>query len=91
VICPDTDTQQAERLAQRLLEAVPGGCASVLPPDWSQTASIGVASYPMHGDNPTAVVNAADEALYQSKREGRNRATVAPIKVAARVVSGRSR
>jgi diguanylate cyclase (GGDEF)-like protein len=91
VICPDTDTHQAERLAQRLLEAVPDGCASVLPADWNQTASIGVASYPMHGENPTAVVNAADEALYQSKREGRNRATVAAMKPAARVVGGRPR
>lgn len=91
VICPDTDTHQAERLAQRLLEAVPRGCAAVLPEGWAQTASIGVASYPMHGENPTAIVNAADEALYQSKQEGRNRATVAPTKAAARVVTGRGR
>jgi diguanylate cyclase (GGDEF)-like protein len=77
VICPDTDVAQAERLAQRLLEAVPGACAAALPADWVQTASIGIATYPVHGENPTAVVNAADEALYRSKDDGRNRTTVA--------------
>lgn len=91
VVCPDTDQYQAESLAQRLLELVSESCAPVLPEGWSQTASIGIASYPMHGENPTAVVNAADEALYQSKHDGRNRATVATLGANARVVAGRSR
>ena len=91
VVCPDTDMYQAENLARRLLESVPVSCAPVLPEDWHQTASIGVASYPMHGENPTAVVNAADAALYQSKNDGRNRATVAQMARNARVVTGRSR
>jgi diguanylate cyclase (GGDEF)-like protein len=37
------------------------------------TISIGVAAFPESGDNPQAVINAADEALYRAKQNGRNR------------------
>jgi diguanylate cyclase (GGDEF)-like protein len=37
------------------------------------TISIGVAVFPESGDNPQAVINAADEALYRAKQNGRNR------------------
>ncbi len=37
------------------------------------TLSIGVAAFPRHADLPHAVIAAADRALYQAKREGRNR------------------
>ena len=39
----------------------------------SVTLSIGVAAFPEAGKSPEAVVAAADEALYQAKRDGRNR------------------
>jgi diguanylate cyclase (GGDEF)-like protein/PAS domain S-box-containing protein len=41
------------------------------------SASIGVASYPEHGDSPEAVLKAADEAVYASKKSGRDRVTLA--------------
>jgi PleD family two-component response regulator len=48
-----------------------------------QTFSAGVAEW--HGtDNPTALVAAADQALYRAKRAGRNRVATAPGHVAAR-------
>jgi two-component system, cell cycle response regulator len=37
------------------------------------TVSIGVASYPQHGESFHALVEAADRALYRAKREGRDR------------------
>jgi diguanylate cyclase (GGDEF)-like protein len=37
------------------------------------TLSIGVAMLPDHGDSGQAVLQAADAALYQAKRAGRNR------------------
>lgn len=41
------------------------------------TASFGIALMPEHGDTPTQLIEAADRALYQSKKDGRNRITVA--------------
>jgi diguanylate cyclase (GGDEF)-like protein len=38
------------------------------------TLSIGVASFPEDADNAEALISVADEALYQAKREGRDRA-----------------
>ncbi|WP_412478803.1 diguanylate cyclase [Azonexus sp. IMCC34839] len=48
----------------------------------SFTASAGVAAYPDHGKTPDELAQAADEALYVAKREGRNRV------VAYRVTEG---
>ncbi|HEY5386338.1 MAG TPA: diguanylate cyclase, partial [Thermoleophilia bacterium] len=38
--------------------------------------SIGVAFYPEHGDIAKELLEAADNAMYDSKREGRGRVTV---------------
>jgi len=46
------------------------------------TLSIGVAAFPEHGLTPEEILKAADECLYQSKTDGRDRVTVAtPQKV----------
>jgi len=37
------------------------------------TVSIGVAGYPEHGDTPEKIIASADAALYQAKRDGRDR------------------
>jgi diguanylate cyclase (GGDEF)-like protein len=41
------------------------------------TLSFGVAAFPEHADNPDAVLNAADAALYQAKQQGRDRVVAA--------------
>jgi diguanylate cyclase (GGDEF)-like protein len=41
----------------------------------SVTISVGVASFPQHADDADDLVRVADEALYASKRAGRNRVT----------------
>jgi len=37
------------------------------------TVSLGVASFPKHGETPEALIRAADRALYQAKEGGRNK------------------
>jgi diguanylate cyclase (GGDEF)-like protein len=49
------------------------------------TISVGAAEFPMHGDNPAAVIAAADEALYEAKRLGRDQVIGAPPKPSAEV------
>ena len=73
LLVPDTDTAGALVLAERLRRAVEvefGG-------DGDLTASCGVASHPAHGASPAELIAAADRALYEAKRQGRNRVNAA--------------
>lgn len=65
-----TAMARAELLRQRMVDTsiVTGGAD--IP---AVTISVGVALYPQHGDSATAVVEAADQALYAAKQQGRNR------------------
>jgi diguanylate cyclase (GGDEF)-like protein len=65
VACDD-----AMELADRVRGAVAG--AAFGTGERSVTVSIGVASYPEHGETAEAVLAAADAALYRAKRRGRN-------------------
>jgi len=42
------------------------------------TVSVGLATFPAHGETGTAVLRAADAALYQAKAAGRNRVIMGP-------------
>ncbi len=42
------------------------------------TLSLGVAAFPEHGDGADALLRAADRALYEAKRDGRDRTCAAP-------------
>lgn len=72
IICPGCDDRGATSLAERLIKACPDACAAVVPDGHRQTTSIGIAVYPSHAGTPEALVSAADDALYQAKRAGRN-------------------
>jgi diguanylate cyclase (GGDEF)-like protein len=73
-ILPETAKGDAALFAERIRRGVEGG---IMAPDGSRalTVSIGLAAFPDDGKSQEDLLRAADEALYESKREGRNRVT----------------
>ena len=76
VLLPTCSKAEAYEAAERLRELI---AAIDCPIDMSVSA--GVATYPTHGVTGTELVKAADEALYESKRDGRNRSTISSRKM----------
>jgi diguanylate cyclase (GGDEF)-like protein len=80
VLMPETDLEGAMIVAERLRVAIattplPGPDGSIL----SVNVSIGVAAVPDHATTPVELVELADQALYHSKRNGRNRVSSATL------------
>ncbi len=72
VLLPDTDHREVGVVAERCRAAV----ASITGPP-VVTASVGAATYPTHAADATSLLKEADDALYVSKRNGRDRVSVA--------------
>lgn len=70
VILANCSAEEAPAAAERLRLAIVEADSPV-----RVTASGGVATFPLNGSDAASVVTAADEALYTSKRTGRNRVT----------------
>ena len=77
VVLTNSNVDGALRVAQALHEAVSELRAPTSAPT-RVTASIGVAVFPDHGQELDDVVLAADQAMYQAKRDGRDRISIAP-------------
>jgi diguanylate cyclase (GGDEF)-like protein len=85
VVLPDTSAKSCVLVAERIRTSVmtmvvPSNAEKPLP---QVTVSIGVAAYPEHGKTLEEVIQASDKALYESKRDGRNRVTAASTPGAA--------
>ncbi len=71
LLLPDTDPQGAAHVAQKLI-------ARTLPPfligmhELTVTPSIGIAMYPIDGEDFDTLSQCADAAMYRAKRDGRN-------------------
>jgi diguanylate cyclase (GGDEF)-like protein len=76
----DTTLSAAATAAERLRQAVAVPPYAGVPAGLVVSISLGVAAG-SHGQGFDAVVRAADQALLQAKREGKNRVVVAPPKV----------
>jgi diguanylate cyclase (GGDEF)-like protein len=78
VFLPDTGPGACLQVAERIRQAVmrmqiPSGTDKALP---QVTVSLGIAAFPDHGHSLAEVLQASDKALYESKRAGRNCATL---------------
>jgi diguanylate cyclase (GGDEF)-like protein/PAS domain S-box-containing protein len=76
---PGGAVQRAEKLRQQVKQMNVQHAGQVLG---IVSVSIGVAMYPMHGPGIEDMIRFADEALYRSKSEGRDRVMIAPSLVA---------
>lgn len=83
ILLHDLDAAGAGQIAERLRAGVAaqpiryrrGGAGGEVP----VTVSIGVATFPTHGQTPEKLMEAADQALYAAKDAGRNRVEMAAI------------
>lgn len=75
LILKDTPKDEAVRTCERIRETFQLRFAAAVV---QVTSSIGLACYPTDAVNKKDLAKAADDALYVSKREGRNRVTPAP-------------
>ena len=75
-ILPETGVEGALEVADKLREALrePYLLESATA---SLGASVGIALFPEHGDDPETMQRAADAALYEAKREGKDRSRLA--------------
>ena len=78
IILPQTDKVGAYLAAERLRESIekqvfPGAETQPLK---KLTISIGMATYPEHGQSDEEILNRADKALYFAKESGRNRTII---------------
>jgi diguanylate cyclase (GGDEF)-like protein len=69
VVSIGSDKDGALTLAERIRQAVKDNC--------SVTISVGVSSFPENGDTVDALIRAADEAMYEAKRRGKDQVVAA--------------
>lgn len=82
---PDTPREGAVQAAERLRRTVSSATIEGLDgtPPISVTASLGVATMPGDASDGTGLIAAADDALYEAKRTGKNRVVAAELAGAA--------
>jgi diguanylate cyclase (GGDEF)-like protein len=78
LLLPETGLEAAIALAERLRNLISGVKLQHHGKEIRFTASFGVAQRMPQCDSMDELISAADERLYQSKREGRNRVSYAP-------------
>jgi diguanylate cyclase (GGDEF)-like protein len=69
VLMPETEMAGAIEIAERIRTRLAGDAVI----GEALTISVGVAQFPADGETPEALLARADAALYQAKRDGRNR------------------
>jgi diguanylate cyclase (GGDEF)-like protein len=72
-VLPDTDLSGGVKAAERVRERLAKIGVAVGKQFVTLTVSVGVAEFPTDGDSPESLIAAADAALYQAKRRGRDR------------------
>lgn len=74
LLLPTTDAEEALVVAERIRSIIEDHEAA---DGMGGTVSMGLAVYPVHARDPEGLLSMADRAMYESKRQGKNRVTTA--------------
>ncbi len=78
IILPKTTAEKCFNLAEDLRSAIEERkISSIDGKTLSITVSIGISEFPSHAEDKSDIIAAADRALYISKKEGKNKSTIA--------------
>jgi two-component system, cell cycle response regulator len=77
IVMPETDMNGARIIAERIREAVMAEVFQTELGPLKVTLSLGIATAPESAKEKQALIDLADQCLYQAKRSGRNRAVTA--------------
>lgn len=75
VILPQTDSDEAIKIGERIRRSVESHQFNVKYGTGQMTVSVGVATYPNDANGKISLISAADQAMYRSKTRGRNSVT----------------
>ena len=76
LLLPETNADGARELGERIRRTIADKPLDMRGVRVGTTVSVGIASFPDHGEGLKSVLNKADQAMYLSKKTGRNRVTV---------------
>ena len=76
IMLPQTKADGALQVSERIRKSIAATPLETHGKEIATTVSIGVASFPAHGAELAVVMNCADQALYISKKSGRNCSSV---------------
>ncbi|OPZ94617.1 MAG: Response regulator PleD [Firmicutes bacterium ADurb.Bin419] len=74
ILLPDTDIDEAESISEHMRNSVEK--AKLMGQASNLTISLGISTYPRHGEWRDELIGKADQALYQAKETGRNKVCV---------------
>ncbi|MFA5089537.1 MAG: diguanylate cyclase [Candidatus Omnitrophota bacterium] len=74
IILPQSDKNESYVIAERLRQDIErhNFFQEEILPNKKLTVSIGISTYPVDGESPSALISSADKALYEAKRKGKN-------------------
>jgi len=75
-LLPQTKSDGAFEVAERIRKIIATTPLDTQGKQVATTVSLGIACYPEHSEDLAVLMNRADQALYHSKKSGRNRTTV---------------
>lgn len=72
ILLPNTTAEEAGLVTKRIKETLTAGSFNYRGNVITTNISIGIASYPQHGETAEALLRHADQAMYANKRESKN-------------------